>query len=42
MPKARKVDLPKATINNEQELESWLADAKKTVAKALKDGPAII
>ena len=42
MPKARKVDLPKATINNEQELDTWLADAKSTVAKALKDGPAII
>lgn len=42
MPKARKVDLPKATINNEQELDVWLADAKKTLSKALKDGPAII
>lgn len=42
IPKARKVDLPKATINNEQELDVWLADAKKTVTKALKDGPAII
>jgi len=42
MPKARKVDLPKATINNEAELEVWLADAKKTLSKALKEGPAII
>lgn len=41
-PKARKVDLPKATINNEAELETWLADARKTLTKALKDGPAII
>lgn len=41
-PKARKVDLPKATITNEQELEAWLADAKSTLAKAIKDGPAII
>ena len=41
-PKARKVDLPKATINNEAELEAWLNSAKKTLAQALKDGPAII
>jgi len=41
-PKARKVDLPRATINNEAELEAWLADAEKTLSEALKDGPAII
>jgi hypothetical protein len=41
-PKARKVDLPKATINDEKELDAWLGEAKKTLSQALKDGPAII
>jgi hypothetical protein len=41
-PKARKVDLPKATINNEADLEAWLGAARTALAKALEDGPAII
>jgi hypothetical protein len=41
-PKARKVDLPKATINNEADLDAWLSAARTTLAKALEDGPAII
>lgn len=41
-PKARKVNLPQRTINNEGELDTWLAEARATLSKAIKDGPAII
>lgn len=41
-PKARKVDLPKRTIKNEKELDTWLAEARETLSNAIKDGPAII
>jgi hypothetical protein len=41
-PKARRIDLPRATIENATELEAWLCQARETIEKALKDGPAII
>jgi hypothetical protein len=42
VPKARKVALHGATINNEQEADEWLAQAKKTILDNLKDGPVIV
>lgn len=41
-PKARKVNLPQRTITNEKELDTWLSEARETLSKAIKDGPAII
>jgi hypothetical protein len=41
-PKARRVSLPGATIENEAELEAWLAQARTSIQSALKDGPAIV
>jgi len=41
-PKARRINLPGATIENITEMEAWLAKARETIEKALRDGPAII
>ena len=36
------MNLPQRTITNEKELDTWLAEARETLSKAIKDGPAII
>jgi hypothetical protein len=41
-PKARRVSLPGATIKTDAELDAWLALARASIQKALKDGPAIV
>jgi len=41
-PKARRVNLPPATIKTKAELDAWLEEARKTVESALKDGPVIL
>lgn len=41
-PKARRVTLPAAKIKTEEEMDTWLQEARKTIQKALKDGPAIL
>jgi hypothetical protein len=41
-PKARRVSLPAATIETDAELDAWLAQARESIKKALKDGPAIV
>lgn len=41
-PKARRISLPSATIENESDLDAWLAQARTTIAQSLKDGPAIV
>jgi hypothetical protein len=41
-PKAQHVHLPGGTIKNNDDLESWLAEAKVCIQKKLKDGPVIL
>ncbi|MET4363471.1 hypothetical protein ABIB06_004065 [Bradyrhizobium sp. LB8.2] len=41
-PKAQRVDLPSATIQNEAELEQWLKNVRKQVEAKLKDGPVLL
>jgi len=41
-PKARRISLPTATIENEADLDTWLAQARATISQSLKDGPAIV
>ena len=41
-PKAHRVALPSTTINDEQQLDAWLASTRTTIVKALKDGPVIL
>jgi hypothetical protein len=41
-PKAQHVHLPGGTIKNNDDLESWLAEAKECIQKKLKDGPVIL
>jgi hypothetical protein len=38
-PKVVYVTLPSATIRNEEDLEAWLARARKQIQERLKDGP---
>jgi hypothetical protein len=41
-PKAVWVQLPKATLKTEQEVEAWLDAARKAIVNQLKDGPVIV
>lgn len=41
-PKAVWVQLPKATLKTEQELDAWLATARKALVNQLKEGPVIV
>lgn len=41
-PEAQFVKLPSRTIKTDQDITSWLEDAKQTIQKALKNGPVII
>ena len=41
-PKAQFVKLPSRTIKTDEDIEAWLADAKLTIAQALKQGPVIL
>jgi hypothetical protein len=41
-PKAQRVTLPAATLQNEADLDAWLADARETISIALKNGPVIL
>ncbi|MFZ9937699.1 MAG: hypothetical protein ACO3JG_11690 [Luteolibacter sp.] len=41
-PKAQRVTLPSATIKDEAELDSWLAESRETIVAALKNGPVIL
>jgi hypothetical protein len=41
-PKAKRVRLPSATINDTAELDQWLKDAKSAIGTQLKDGPVIL
>jgi hypothetical protein len=41
-PKAQRVVLPSATIQNAAELEQWLAGVRQQVEEKLKDGPVIL
>ena len=41
-PEAQFVTLPGGTLKTDQDVESWLEDAKKAIQKALKNGPVII
>lgn len=41
-PEAQFVKLPNRTIKTEQDVETWLDDAKVEIKKALKNGPVII
>jgi hypothetical protein len=41
-PEAQFVRLPNRTIKTEQEVDTWLEDAKAEIKKALKNGPVII
>jgi hypothetical protein len=35
------VPLPQATLQNESEVDQWLAQVREHVVKALSDGPVI-
>lgn len=41
-PQAQFVKLPSRTIKTDEDLESWLLDAKQTIAQALKNGPVVL
>jgi len=41
-PEAQFVKLPNRTIKTEQDIDTWLNDAKAEIQKALKSGPVII
>ena len=41
-PEAQFVKLPNRTIKTEQDIDTWLNDAKAEIKKALKNGPVII
>jgi hypothetical protein len=41
-PKAQRITLPSATLKTEADLDTWLADARQTLATALKEGPVIL
>ena len=41
-PEAQFVKLPNRTIKTEQDVDTWLDDAKAEIKKALKNGPVII
>ena len=42
VPKATRVSLPTATIQNEEELEAWVGDVRAVVKEQLKKGPVIL
>jgi hypothetical protein len=42
MPKAKRVQLPSATISNTAELDAWLAETRAAIETTLKEGPAIV
>lgn len=42
VPKAVRVPLPTATIQNEEELEAWVGDVRAAVKEQLKKGPVIL
>jgi hypothetical protein len=42
VPKATRVSLPTATIQNEQELEAWVGEVRAAVREGLKKGPVIL
>ena len=42
VPKAIRVSLPTATIENEEELEAWVGDVRVAVKAQLKKGPVIL
>jgi len=42
MPKATRVSLPTATIQNEEELEAWVGEVRNRVKHQLKKGPVIL
>ena len=42
VPKATRVSLPTATIQNEEELEAWVGDVRAAVKEQLKKGPVIL
>jgi hypothetical protein len=42
VPKAKRVTLPAATIQNATELDAWVAKARSAIEDVLKDGPAIV
>jgi hypothetical protein len=41
-PKARRLELPSATIKDEGQLDEWLASARTSIAAAIKEGPVIV
>ena len=41
-PKVVRVQLPRATVRDEAELEQWLKDARAAVLEKLKDGPVML
>ncbi len=42
VPKATRVSLPTATIQNEEELEAWVGEVRNRVKEQLKKGPVIL
>jgi hypothetical protein len=41
-PKAQRVSLPGATIEDSAQLDTWLKSTKNTIEGKLKDGPVIL
>ena len=41
-PKAVRVALPSATIKNDQELDTWVNEARSVIEAQLEDGPVIV
>jgi hypothetical protein len=41
-PKAKRVTLPAATLQNEEELDVWLTQAREIISASLKEGPVIL
>lgn len=41
-PKARRLELPSATIKDESQMEDWLKRVRTSLASAIKDGPVIV
>ncbi|WP_295543353.1 BREX system P-loop protein BrxC [uncultured Thiohalocapsa sp.] len=41
-PKVQRVDLPRRTLDDEQALADWLAEAETRIRAKLKDGPVVI
>lgn len=41
-PKATTVVLPKATLQSQAELDSWLGEVRFTILEKLKDGPVVV